>query len=152
MVLFVVACFVLVSCGNETSLRSILACKEWNIIKMTGFPDDNVAEGTLTYFNVRIDDESNSEEPVRFRLHYYDGVNWGHSVIKWNESGFAVTATGDTTGAGVPDGEGRYLRTFFGAGSRIEIVQNVDGSVTLTKAQHAITVEPMGSVCRRLPR
>lgn len=146
--ILLVAGLVLGSCANNkaqvqtqesdeftgTSLRSDLAGTEWDIVEMTGFPDDNVADGTFTFSDEQFEDDDE-------RFGHYDGVNWSSSSIKWNESGFTVTAMGDTTDMGPPPGENRYLQSFFETAARIKITQNRDGTISLTRGEMTVTAE-----------
>ncbi len=125
-----------------TSLRSELAGTMWKIVEMAGFPDDNVAEGSMTFSEEGLEDGFKDEGEW---FGHYDGVNWSSSTIKWNESGFTVTAQGATTNAGMAGGENRYLDTFFSTGARIDIIKRADGSLVLTRDQSTVIAEPVAS-------
>ena len=158
LVLLVVVPILVGACGNERnqaqtrtevqasarddlmgdSWQRDLAGTLWNIVEMTGFPDDNVADGTFRFSDEAFKDGFEGEEEW---LGHYDGVNWSSSSIQWNESGFTVTGGGDTTAMLGPEGENRYLQTFFNTGARIEIVQNNDGSLTLIRDDLNVTAD-----------
>lgn len=119
-----------VPAGTEGTERIIdLVGTEWVIVKMAGFPGDNIVIGNFDFTN------------QRFR--YYDGVNHASFIIAWDESGFTVKAGGDSTTVGVHEGyPGPYLKTLVPVGARVEIVRNADGSLTLTRDELTVTAEP----------
>lgn len=128
LVVLVVVGLVFGGCGSkQTQLQSDLVGTEWVIMEMTGFPENNFADATFTFKNDWFG--------------YYDGVNWGSSEIMWNETGFAVTAGGISTDVGARDGDERYLHTLLESGTHVEIVQNDDGSLVLTRNEMTITAE-----------
>jgi hypothetical protein len=112
-----------VGCGSSdsggTNLRGELVGTEWRVVSMTGFPDDNVAQGTFDF------------TPDRFR--FSDGVNWASNRIRWNGDGFAVEAGGDSTAAGYHDGPKSYFNTFSKVGATVTVVFNPDGSLTMSR-------------------
>ncbi len=125
LVLLVVVGLFLAGCGSEkTQLQSNLVGTEWTIVEMTGFPDDNVVDGRFDFTN------------KRFR---YENGNHASSEITWNESGFTVTAAGDSTTMFI---EGRYLDILVPVGAHVEIVEEVDGSLTLTRGELTVTARP----------
>ncbi|MDE0700637.1 MAG: hypothetical protein F4Z58_03935 [Acidimicrobiaceae bacterium] len=128
-VFLVVVSPFLSGCGaNQTQLQSDLVGTEWVVVEMTGFPDDNVVGGKFDFTN------------QRFR--YFDG-NHTSTHIEWNVTGFTVNDRGDSTAMAPPDDEpGRYLGNLVPVGARVEIVQNTDGSITLTQGDLTVTAEP----------
>ncbi|MDE0066690.1 MAG: hypothetical protein OXN44_07440 [Acidimicrobiaceae bacterium] len=93
---------------------------------MTGFPDDNVVAGDFAFTN-----ES-------FR--YYEGAY--RLFVEWHESGFRARAI-DRTGSINPEPDtGLYLGMLVPLWTRVEIVQNADGSLTLTRDELTVTAVP----------
>ncbi len=128
LVLLVVVGLFLAGCGSEkTQVQSNLVGTEWAIVEMTGFPDNNVVDGRFDFTN------------ERFR---YEHGNHASSEITWNESGFTVTATGTSTDMFFYPSEARYLRTLVPVGARVEIVEEADGSLTLTRGELTVTAQP----------
>ncbi len=125
LVLLVIVGLVLAGCGSaKTQVQSNLVGTEWAIVEMTGFPDDNVVDGRFDFTN------------ERFR---YEHGNHASSEITWDESGFTVTATGTSTDMFI---EERYLDILVPVGARVEIVEEADGSLTLTRGELTVTAHP----------
>lgn len=134
LVLLVAVGLALAACGGgQTNAGSAykahsLVGTDWVIVEMTGFPDDNINTGTFGFTNDLFS--------------FFDGINQGSVYIMW-ESGFTVVEGGTATEMGVQEGDPQpYLGNILRRGARVEIVQNADGSLTLTQGERSVTAKP----------
>lgn len=99
----------------ETEAEAELSGTEWEVVEMTGFPVDVMAEGSF-----RLTSDG---------FFYDDGVNVGSFSIDWTDTGFVVAGSGTATGAGAGP---RYLGQLVGGPGDSTTTVLDDETLTLT--------------------